>query len=136
MDRTQNGHGGPHLLHLLPEVGVFVAAVILAVVVLMAVAECSVAEGVGQGIVIYLGGGFLNLVKSNPIAFCFSSGTGVGLSSLVGSISHDLVTNKFTVAGKVEGHGVVALEGLDIMGWVVVVVVISVVRIGAADIWG
>ena len=123
-------------MYLLPGVGMFVAAMILAVTVLLAVAECSVAEGIRWRVVISLAGGFLNLVKSNPITFCFSSGTDMGLSSLVEGISHDLVTNKFAVAGKVEGHGVVALEGLDIVGRVVVAVVIAVVSISVTNTWG
>ena len=60
----------------------------------------------------------------------------MGLSLLVGGIGHDLVTNKFSAAGDVEGHEVVALKGLDIMGVVVVVVVIAVASIGITDIQG
>ena len=120
-------------LALLPGVGVFVAAMILAVI--LALSECSVAEGVGQDVVIFLGGRFLNLVKSNPIIFCFSSGAGAGLSSLVEGIGHDLVANKFAAAGKVESHGVVALEGFNFVGGVVVVVVLAVVNINVAGTW-
>ena len=69
-----------------------------------------------MGVCYPLAGGFVNLVRSNPIAFCFPFGAGVRLSSWVAGIGHDLVTNKLAAAGKVEGQGVVALEGLDIMG--------------------
>ena len=52
MDWTQNGHGGPHLLHILAGYGVFAAAMILAI------AEFSVTEGTGWEVVISLAGGF------------------------------------------------------------------------------
>ena len=56
---------------------------------------------------------------------------------MLGGIGYDdLVTNKFAEAGKVEGHGVVALNRLDIMGRVVVVVVTTVVGIRVADTQG
>ena len=82
------------------------AAVILAVVELLTVAELlavmqfSMIEEVGQEVVISLTGGFLNLDRSSPIIFCFSSGTGVGLSSLLGGICHDLVKIHLLMQGK------------------------------------
>ena len=75
-----------------------------------------------------MGGFYLHLLEG--FIFCFSSGTDVGLSSLLGDIGHDLVTNKFTEEEKVEGHRVVAVDGLD---RVVVVVVTTVVGIKVTD---
>ena len=128
-------------MHLLPDYGVLGTTIIVVVVVLLTVAELlvvaefSMIEGVGWEVVISLTGGFLDLDRSSPIIF-FSSGTGMGLSSLLGGTGHDLVTNKCAEAGKVEGHGVVTLDRLDIMGGVMVVVVTTVVGIRVADTQG
>ena len=51
---------------------------------------------------------------------------------MLGGIDQDLVTNRFAEAGKVEGHGVVALGGLDIIGGVAD----AVVGIRVADTLG
>ena len=72
---------------------------------------------------------FLDLDRSDSIIFCFA---GTGSFSLLGGIGHDLETNKFAVAGKVECHGVVALVGLDIVDRVAY----AVVGIRVADILG
>ena len=119
-------------MHFFPGDGLFVAAMILAVVELLVVAELlamaefSMTKDAGQEVVISLAGGFLNFDRSKPLIICFSSGTGTGLS-LLGGIGHDLVTNKYAVAGKVEGHGGGALTGLDKIGRMVAVVVTVVV---------
>ena len=59
-----------------------------------------------------------------------------GVIFLLGGIGHGLVTNKFSETRKVEGHGVVAMDGFDIMGGVAVVVVTAVLGIRVADTWG
>ena len=82
----------------------------LFVVGLPAVVELAMVEeteGAGHNIIIFLAGVF---------SICFA---GAGPFSLVGGIGHDLVTNRFAVAGTVEGHGVVDLVGLVIIGRVV-----------------
>ena len=93
----------------------FETDVILAVAGLLAVVEFPITEGIGQEIVIFLAGAFMDFDRSDPIIFCFA---GIGLFSLLGGIGHNLVTNKFAEAGKVEGHRVVALVGLGIIGGV------------------
>ena len=132
-DWAQIGHDGPHLLHLFPGDCMFETAETLAVAGLLAVVEFPVTEVIGWEIDIFHTGSFLDLDRSNPIIFCFA---GAGLYSLLPGIGHDLVTNKFTDAGKVEGHGVVALGGLDIIDGVVDVVVTAVVGIRVPDTVG
>ena len=46
--------------------------------------------------------------------------------SLAGGTGHDLATNWFAEAGKVLGHGVSSLVGLDITGGVAAVLVLEV----------
>ena len=61
----------------------------------------------------------------------------MGVSSLLWSLGHNLETNKFAELEEgVEGHGVIALTGLDIVGGVAVVVVTAVVGIKVADALG
>ena len=98
--------------------------------------EFSVTEGVGREIVICLAGGFLYFERANALTFCFSSGTDMGVSSLLWGFGHDLQTNKFADVDKVEGHGVIALTGLDIIGGVAVVVVTVVVGIRVTNAVG
>ena len=59
-------------LHILAGDGVLVVTMILAMV------GFSVADGIGQEFVISLIRGFLSFERSNFLAFCFSSGTGIG----------------------------------------------------------
>ena len=91
----------------------FETVMILAAARLLAVVEFPVTEGRGCEIVIFLARAFSDFDRSDPIIFYFA---GTGIFSLLGSIGHDLMTNKFAEAGKVEGHRVVAFVGLDIIG--------------------
>ena len=103
---------------------------------ILPVAVFSVTEGTGWEVVICLVGGFLYFERSNALTCCFSSRTDMGLSSLLWGFGHDLEMNKFTEADEVEGHGVIALTGLDIVGEVVIVVVTAVVGIRVTDALG
>ena len=125
----QIGHEGSHFLHLFSGDCMFGTVIILAVTGMSAVMEFPMTKGIGWENVIFHTGVFLDLDRSNPIIFCFA---GAGLFSLLGYIGHDLVTNKFIEAGEVDGHGVVALVELDIIGRVVD----AVVGIRVADILG
>ena len=81
---------------------------------------------------------FLNFEKSNFLAFCFSSRTSIGVSSLLWGLGNNLgiwglgtssvlemldglETNKFAVVEEVEGHVVVAIIRLDMVEGVAVV---------------
>ena len=101
-------------------------------------AEFSVTEGTGWEVIISLAEGFLNFERSNVLTFCFcfSSGTDMGVTSLLWDLGHDLETNKFTEVETVEGHGVIALTGLDIVGRVAVVVVTVVLGFRVTDTLG
>ena len=116
------------------------------VAVILAMVGLSVAVGIRWEFVTSLIGGFLRFDRSNLLVFCFSSGTGIGISFLLYSLGHDLdiwgvgtscvlemldglETNKFTVMEEVEGHVVIALIGLDMVGEVVLVVVTVIVGI-------
>ena len=83
---------------------------------ILAMADFSMTEGMGQEVAISLAGGFLYFEGSNALTFCSSSGIDMGVSSLLWGFGHDLETNKFAEAGEVEGHGVIALTELDIVG--------------------
>ena len=107
----------------------FETAMILAVAGLPAVEEFRITEGRRWEIVIFLAGAFWDFDGFDPIIFCF---TGAWLFSLSGGIGHDLVTNMFAVAGKVEGHGVITLVHLDILDGVAD----AVVGIRVADTLG
>ena len=82
---------------------------------LLAIADPFGTEGRGQVIVIFLAGALLGFHRSDSMIYCFAS---AGLLSLLGGIGQDLVTHRFAEAGKVEGHRVRALVGLDIVGLV------------------
>ena len=86
-------------------------------------------EGRGCEIAIFLAVALLGFSKSDSITFCFVS---AWLLSLLGGTGQDLVTYRFAYAGKVEGHRVVALVQLDIMGGVAA----AVVAIRVADTLG
>ena len=86
---------------------------ILAVVGLLAVVDFPSIEGRGPEIVVFLAGTLSDFDRFDPIIFCIA---GAGLLSLLGGIGQDLLINRFAEAGKVEGHGVVAIVWLDIMG--------------------
>ena len=118
--------------------GVLVVAVILAMV--------GLSDGIGWEVVISLTGGFLHIERSNFLAFCFSYGTGIGMSSFYRALAmiwvfeawgcpcvlemlDGMETNKFAVAEEVEGHVVVAITGSDMVGGVAFVVVTAVIHI-------
>ena len=82
-----------------------------------------------MGIAIFLAGALLDFGRSDSIIFCFAC---AGLLSLLGGTGQDLVTNRFAEAGKVKGHGVLVLVGLDIVGGVAA----AVVGIRVADTLG
>ena len=75
---------------------------------------------------IILAGSLSDFERSDSTIFCFAS---AGLLSLLGGIGQVLVTHRLAETGKIEGHGVVDLVGLDIMDWVLA----AVVGIRAAD---
>ena len=79
-------------------------------------AEFSVSKGIWWELVISLAGGFLYFERPNALIFPLSTGTDMEVSSLLWGFGHDLETNKFTEVEVVEGHGVIALIVLDIVG--------------------
>ena len=114
---TQIGHDA---LHLFPGHCMFGTAVMLVVAGLLAIADTFCTKGRGWEIAIFLAGAVSDFGRSDSIILCFAC---AGLLSLLGGIGQDLVTNRFAQAGNVEGNGVVALVGLDIMSKVVALVV-------------
>ena len=60
----------------------------------------------------------------------------MGVSSLLWGFGHDLEMNKFTEVDEAEGHGVIALTGLDILDGLAVVVVTAVVGIRVTNTLG
>ena len=104
-------------------------AVMLVVPGLLAIMDPFCTQGRMWEIAIFLAEALPGFGRSDSTIFCFAS---AGLLSLLGGIGQVLVTNRFAEAGKVEGHRVEALVGLDIMGWVVA----AVVGIRVADTLG
>ena len=97
--------------------------------------EFCVTKSAGQEVVSSLAGGILYFERSSALTFFFSSGTDMGVFPPLWGFGRDLVTNKFTKADEVEGHGVIALTRLDSVGGVMVAVVTVFVGTESLMVW-
>ena len=89
--------------------------------------------GWAKEVVISLTRVFLNLKGLIFSLSIFSSGTGIGVSSLLWGLSHNLETKEFAEVEEVEGFGVIALVGLHMVSGVAVAVMTTVVGIKVAN---